>query len=278
VPGAFLHLLGRETITDVQRGDSAVLESSVMFCDIREFTGLCERRSPGEIFALINRFLAAMEPCVHDHGGTIGQYLGDGFLALFPLGESDPLGAAVAMQSALAGIQDDVLDPEERPLRIGVGVHAGEVILGTLGGEERLDANVVADAVNTASRVEGLCKRYGAPVLVSEVVLDHIDATPWKLLEIDTVVVKGRSQPLRIFELLDGEPDADLRALKAREAPAYGDALASYRAGELARAARGFGKLGSHPAARELFLTRCENASRGDLPADWDGVARWEAK
>jgi class 3 adenylate cyclase len=278
VPGAFLHLLGRETITDVQRGDSAVLESSVMFCDIREFTGLCERRSPAEIFALINQFLAAMEPCVHDHGGTIGQYLGDGFLALFPMEESDPMGAAVAMQLALAGIQGDFLEPEERPLRIGVGVHAGEVILGTLGGRERLDANVVADAVNTASRVEGLCKRYGAPVLVSEVVLDHADSIPWTLLEIDTVIVKGRTQPLRIFELLDAEPDAELRARKAREAPAYRDALAAYRAGEFARAARGFGELESHPAARELFLRRCESASRGDLPADWDGVARWEAK
>lgn len=278
VPGAFLSLLGRETITDVQRGDSAALACSVMFCDIRGFTTLSERRSPDEIFAFINRFLAAMEPCVHDRGGTIGQYLGDGFLALFPLGTSDPLGAAVAMQAALADLQGDLKRPGEPPLRIGVGVHAGTVILGTLGGEERLDANVVADAVNTAARVEGLSARYGAPVLVSEVVLDNVDAAPWALHEIDTVVVKGRSQPLRIFELLDGEPDAEIRALKVAEAPAYAAALAAFRVGEVDRAAQGFAALRSRPEARALFLARCQAAVQAELPADWDGVMRWEAK
>lgn len=278
VPGAFLSLLGRETITDVQRGDSAALESSVMFCDIRGFTTLSERRTPDEIFAFINRFLAAMEPCVHDRGGTIGQYLGDGFLALFPHGTADPLGAAVAMQAALAGLQDDLIRPGEPPLRIGVGIHAGTVILGTLGGEERLDANVVADAVNTAARIEGLSPRYGAPVLVSEVVLDSVDTAPWELQELDTVVVKGRSRPLRIFELLDGEPSAEIRGLKVAEAPAYAAALAAFRVGEVERAAQGFAALRSRPEARALFLERCQAAAQAELPADWGGVMRWEAK
>ncbi len=278
VPGAFLSLLGRETITDVQRGDSAALESSVMFCDIRGFTTLSERRSPDEIFAFINRFLAAMEPCVHDRGGTIGQYLGDGFLALFPLGASDPLGAAVAMQAALADLQGDLMRPGEPPLRIGVGVHAGTVILGTLGGEQRLDANVVADAVNTAARVEGLSTPYGAPVLVSEVVLDGADTAPWALQEIDTVVVKGRSQPLRIFELLDGEPDVAIRARKTAEAPAYAAALAAFRRGEIEQAAQAFAALKARPAACALFLARCKAVAQADLPATWDGVMRWEAK
>jgi class 3 adenylate cyclase len=291
VPTIFLRLLGRSKITEVERGDSVALESGVMFCDIRDFSGLAEVRSPEQNFLFINAFLAAMEPCIHDHGGFIAQYLGDGFLALFPRPDpagspeagdpesaSSPIGAAVAMQAAMITFNRDRVAEGEPPVRIGIGLHDGAVMLGTIGGAARMDANVISDVVNTASRVEGLCKLYGAPVVVSESTLGRAGAETWEVQELDAVIVKGRSRPLRVFEILEGEPDAEARAVKRSEASAYAEALAAFRAGNLDRAEAGFAALTERAAAAGIFLERCAWYRFQGLPEHWDGVLQLEVK
>ncbi len=281
VPNTFLRLLGRAKITEVERGDSAALEMGVLFCDIRDFSGLVETRSPEQSFRLVNDFLAAMEPCIHQHGGFVAQYLGDGFLALFPDSETEnsgPIAAGVAMQSAMQTFNRGQSAAGGPPLRIGIGVHAGAVMLGTIGGAERMDANVISDVVNTASRVEGLCKMYGAPLMVSETALELAGVRTWTVQEIDEVVVKGRSRPLRVFEILEGEPDAETRGIKSAEAAAYAKALAAFRAGDLDRAEAAFADLAGYAIAATRFRERCDWYRQHGLPGDWDGVLHLTVK
>ncbi|MCB0217750.1 MAG: hypothetical protein KDH92_14000 [Chloroflexi bacterium] len=278
VPTAFLKLLGRERITEVQRGDGVAIETTVMVCDIRDFSRLSEQRSPEATFRFINRFLASMEPCIDARGGFVAQYLGDGFLALFPGEAAAAIAAAIDMQAALEGFNARWIAEGERALRIGLGLHSGRVMLGTIGGAARMDANVVSDAVNTAARVEGLCKRYGAPVVISETTLSRATPGAWQACELDAVVVKGRSQALRVFEILEGEPDAELRTRKRSEAQAYAAALADFRAGDLDRAEAGFAALRGRDQAAAVFIDRCRWLRRQGLPEAWDGVTRLTVK
>lgn len=278
VPEAFLDLLGRGTVTEVQRGDCVALDMTVMFCDIRDFTTLSENRTPEANFRFINGFLSAMEPCIHEHLGFVGQYLGDGFLALFPTGASEPVAAAVAMQSALQEFNRDQVADGGIAVQIGIGLHSGRVMLGTIGGRRRLDANVVSDVVNTAARVEGLSKLYGAPLVASEATLLRVGPNDWETCELDAVIVKGRAQPLRIFEVLAGEPDGERRARKAAETDAYAAALAAFRVGDIERSAAGFANLRGFVVAGRLFVARCDWFRRQGLPEGWDGIVRLEVK
>jgi len=278
VPAAFLELLGRATVTEVERGDSVALDMTVMFCDIRDFTTLSEARTAEANFRFINAFLAAMEPCIQGHGGFVGQYLGDGFLALFPAGASEPVAAGVSMQAALQAFNREQIEDGEMAIRVGIGLHSGRVMLGTIGGRERLDANVVSDVVNTASRVEGLSKLYGAPLVASEAALRLAGREAWETCELDAVIVKGRARPLSVFEVLAGEPDAERRARKRAEAGAYAAALAAFRSGELGRAAEGFADLRGYAVAGRLFVDRCAWYRERGLPDGWDGVVRLEVK
>lgn len=281
VPSTFLRLLGRAKITEVERGDAVALDMGVLFCDIRDFSGLVETSSPEKSFRTVNAFLAAMEPCIHRHGGFVAQYLGDGFVALFPTSgpeRSEPVGAGVAMQSAMVAFNRRQVEAGEPPLRIGIGVHAGSVMLGTIGGAERMDANVISDVVNTASRVEGLCKHYGVPLMVSEAALQLDGGRAWEVQEIDEVVVKGRSSSLRVFEILDGEPDTGARDLRRSEAPAYAEALSAFRSGDLDRAEAAFADLVGYAVAGALFQERCTRLRKLGVPGDWNGVLRLDEK
>jgi len=279
VPLQFLKLLGRKNITEVSRGDNTSLDMTIMFCDIRGFTTLSEGRTPQRNFRFINQFLEVMEPSIHDHGGFVGQYLGDGFLALFPTGSSDPVRAAVEMQRSLEAFNRGQVEAGEKAIRIGIGLHSGNVMLGTIGGASRLDTGVVSDVVNTASRVEGLSKMYGAPVVISEATAATLEAgSEWTLQELDSVVVKGRKAPLRAFEVWDGEPSPEMRELKTGQSADYSAGLAAFRAGQMEEARRVFAALGDKRAATSLWVQRCDWFLEHGLPSDWDGVVRLTVK
>ncbi|MCC7021151.1 MAG: hypothetical protein IT332_15420 [Ardenticatenales bacterium] len=273
VPMPFLNLLGRASITDVRRGDSVSLDSTVMFCDIRDFTARAESRPAEDTFRFINDFLAVMVPCIHDHGGFVSHFLGDGFLALFPAGAAEPVAAAVAMQRSLSGFNAVLVADGEPAVHMGIGLHSGPVMLGTIGGGDRLDASVVSDVVNTASRIEGLTKVYDAPIVLSAATRALVPNDAFDCAELDAVVVKGRRQPLAVYEVLDGEPDTAVRDAKRAQRAAYAAALAAFRRGALDEARRGFGALAPRPAAA-LFVERCAWFERNGLPASWNGA--WE--
>lgn len=162
---------------------------------MRGFSTRSEKHSPEDNFDWLNRYLALIEPAIVEHGGFVNQYYGDGIMALFRTADGAIEGAFAMLErvEAKGGALGDDL-----PLRIGIGLHTGPLMLGTIGGHERLDTGVVGDAVNTAARLESLTKTYDVPLLLShatkEAAGDH-----FRFEELDTIAPKGKAQEITLF-------------------------------------------------------------------------------
>lgn len=206
VPREFLSFLGKESIVDVALGDQVQQEMTIMFSDIRNFTALSEKMSPSQNFQFINEYLSEMEPVVKAYHGFIDKYIGDSIMALFPDSADDAVCGGIAMLLKLADFNQRRKKICEPPVDIGIGLHTGSLMLGTIGGQNRMDGTVISDAVNLASRVEGLTKIYGASLLITENTFNRLkDPNEYAIRIIDKVKVKGKSQPVIVFEVLDGE-------------------------------------------------------------------------
>lgn len=198
VPDDFLRELGHVDIAEVQLGDQVEREMAVLFSDIRSFTSLSEGMTPGETMTFINEYLANAGPIVREHGGFIDKYIGDAIMALF----KDPdaaLRAAVGLQDALHRFNETRRARGQRPVAIGVGVHAGKLMLGTVGEVQRIDTTVIADAVNVASRVEGLTKTYGVGIVVTDDLVHSLREKRDDLRELGETHVKGLERTILVY-------------------------------------------------------------------------------
>jgi class 3 adenylate cyclase len=280
VPTLFLRALDKASVREVKRGDSARAVMSVMFCDVRGFTTLAEKMGPEETFRFINGYLERMEPEIHKTGGFINQYLGDGIMALFPKGADAAVDAAIGMCRALEELNAERAGRGEAPLRIGIGIHTGELSIGTIGGTGQLDSGVVGDVVNTAARLEGITKMVGAIVLVSGATVAALARPEDRALRpLDAVRAKGKTEPLVLVEVLDADPPA-LREQKKQSQPALEAAFALYRAGRFAEAAAAFEDLRQRcpgDGAAEALAARCHAFAASPPPA-WDGVLALTSK
>ncbi|MCB9756537.1 MAG: response regulator [Myxococcales bacterium] len=200
VPLQFLQLLSRARATEVALGDQVQLSMTVLFSDIRSFTQLSESMSPADSFAFINDYLRCISPVIREHNGFIDKYIGDGIMALFPGEAADALDAAIAMRAALDRFNAEAVSRPQ--IEAGIGIHTGELMLGIVGEEERLQGTVISDAVNLAARLETLTKRYKTPVVISGQTLtavEHAERYDCRLL--DEVRVKGKREEVAVFEL-----------------------------------------------------------------------------
>ncbi|HLO50412.1 MAG TPA: response regulator, partial [Kamptonema sp.] len=212
VPHEFLRFLGQESIVDVKLGDQIQQEMTVMFSDIRSFTTLSEGMSPQENFRFLNDYLSRVSPVIRNHNGFIDKYIGDAIMALFPESANDAVAAAIAMQKQVNIYNEERKQTGYLPISIGVGLHTGSLMLGTIGSQERMESTVIADAVNLASRLEGLTKLYGAGVLISHKTLCCLDYTEnQKFRFLDRVMVKGKKAAVAIFEVFDGDAEEQNR-------------------------------------------------------------------
>ncbi len=137
-------------------GDHVQREMTVFFSDIRDFTTLSETMTPQENFDFLNSYLRRATPIIRTNHGFIDKYIGDAIMALFPREPADALQSAVELQRDLVDYNQGRKKAGYKPVRVGIGLHCGELILGTIGEEERMQTTVIADAVNVASRIEGL--------------------------------------------------------------------------------------------------------------------------
>jgi len=208
VPEQFLRQLGKSTIEEVKLGDNTAMNMTVMFADIRDFTALAENMTPEEAFSFINAYMARLGPPVRENGGFIDKYIGDSIMALFPTSSDCAVRCAIEMHGCLAGFNARLKDTGHLAIKIGIGLHEGRLMLGTVGEHERMDGTVISDTVNTASRVEGVSKQFGIGLAVSERILFGLeDPNAYHLRFIGKVAVKGRREEVSIFEVYDGDPE-----------------------------------------------------------------------
>lgn len=274
VPYEFLHLLGKSSVADIAVGDCMQQEMTVLFADIRSFTTISEKLSPRGVFGFINQYMARMEPCIQGHNGVVSQYYGDGIMAIFAGTADQAVDGAVAMLSALKVFNAERAAAGEPPIKIGIGLNTGPLILGTIGGPERLECNVISDVVNFSSRIEGMNKMYGTSLLISDRTYSKLmDTTRHRFRVVDHVRVKGMERPCTVYEVMDGE---DQRAL-----PEYEMALKRYDEREFVGAAALFKMCRDKLPGELLFEVwheRCERFVKNPPPRDWDGVVRLEEK
>ncbi len=253
-------------------------EVSVLFSDIRGFTTLCEGRAPTAILTMLNTYLSEMSAQIDQRAGVVDKYIGDAVMALFgaPIGAADDpqraLETALAMVAALPALNQRFGADGWPPLRIGIGIHSGIAVAGNVGSLTRLNYTVLGDAVNLAARIENLCKLYGVPIVVSETTMARCSGIAFR--ELDRVRVKGKREPVTVFEAIGREADLDdaQRAILARHA----QALQAYRAGQFSTALAMFNDL-PDDGVTTLFRTRCAHYL-AQPPATWDGVATLDEK
>ncbi|OQW90563.1 MAG: hypothetical protein BWK78_06705 [Thiotrichaceae bacterium IS1] len=194
VPVQFLNLLNLKEYDNIQLGDCVEKNMTIMFSDLRSFTTFSENMSPKDNFNFINSYLRQMEPIIDRHHGFIDKYIGDAIMALFPNSADDAVQTGITMLKQLEAYNQDRTDAGEQAIKIGIGIHSGPLMLGTVGGPNRMEGTVISDAVNLAARVEDLTKLYRVPLLITEqTYLRLTDPSQYHIRVIDTVKVKGKS-------------------------------------------------------------------------------------
>jgi len=296
VRGAFSQYLSPALVEQLAREPGRLVlggerkEMTILFCDARGFTMISElfKDDPQGLTRLMNRFLTPLTLAVLNNNGTIDKYMGDAVMAFWNAPLDDPRHAAHACAAALAmlaGLRDlnetrareaAEADLPFLPLRIGIGINTGACVVGNLGSDLRFDYSVLGDPVNLASRLEGQSSAYGVPVLVGALTADGA-AGEFALLAIDTVRVKGKAAPERIYALLgDATVAADpaFRAVSAR----MGDMLKAYLARDWDGAERALAAARAESGAFDLdelfqiYEARIAAFRRDPPGPDWDGV------
>jgi len=176
----------------------------VMFLDIRNFTGFAEKRSPEEVVEYLESLFEFMIEIVNRHHGIINKFLGDGFMAVFgaPLSDGkDCANALKAAQEILARVQQEVEAGTILPTTVGIGLHAGEAVTGSIGSALRREYTVIGDVVNLAARIEKLNKRFDSQLLISEIVWQAVSTDGGKAVPMGQVEVRGREQAIQIYQV-----------------------------------------------------------------------------
>lgn len=255
VPSQFLEFLDKDSIVDVKLGDNVQQEMSILFSDIRDFTTMSENMTPEDNFQFINAYLSRMEPAISENQGFIDKYIGDAIMALFsglaPGGSliaqkgghssaDNAVRAGIAMLERLAEYNKTRGRPKRPKLKIGIGINTGSLMLGTVGGLERMDGTVISDAVNLSARIESLTKNYGVSLLISHHTLLQLEnSDDYAIRFIDRVQVKGKSELVTVYEAFDADP-LEMREGKLTTKTIFEQALVYYNMGELREAAQMF--------------------------------------
>nr|WP_100642817.1 adenylate/guanylate cyclase domain-containing protein [Alteromonas facilis] len=281
VPRQFVDHFAKHGSSSLELGRADEDDVAILFCDIRGFTGLSEKMKPQELMKFLNSYFLRMNDPIHQNGGFIDKFIGDAIMALFdhPNGRpedkaNDALRAAIDLNKALAVYNHHRAKSGYEPIKIGIGIHFGAVIIGTVGSDDRMDTTVIGDSVNIANRLEALAPLYHADIVVSEQLLTTAANKSVTYRTLDWVKVRGRQAPIKIFEVLGHLSKeqqeqrlvvADLieSSLKARIEQRFEDAL------DLLHEA-----LATSPDDPLVFhhIDVCHRYKKLSLPDDWDGA------
>jgi len=270
VPIEFLHYLKKRSITDIKLGDYQKFNMTVLFVDIRDFTKLSEQLTPQENFDFLNNYLKVISPSISKNGGFIDKYIGDAIMALFPNQPEDAINAAIDIKSALVEYNIGRVKAGYDIIKIGAGIHKGDLILGTIGNERRMETTVIADAVNVSSRLEHATKFYGESILISNDVYNSIsNLNEYVIREVDIVKLRGKSNKTTIYSILNNDDRFNSLYLKD-----YHDALEIFKGNDFEKALFQFKKLkkkNSFDKLVNIYHDRCRYADISGAPEDWGG-------
>jgi adenylate cyclase len=275
VPRQFLKFLNRESIVDAKLGDAVQAEMTIMFADIRSFTSLSESMSPQENFEFLNSYLSRVGPVIRQYNGFIDKYIGDGIMALFPNSPEDAVQAAIEMQQQVKIYNKHRQNSGYKPISIGIGLHTGTLMLGTIGEAERMESTVISDAVNLASRVEGLTKMYGVGVVASVQTLSRLDdPQKYKCRFLDRVKVKGKQKPVAVFEIYDGDSDIMIE-LKAQTQTYFEQGIFFHYQQQFAQARQMFLRVlqvNKQDQAAFFYAERCDMLMKNGIILTLEGI------
>ena len=259
--------------------------ATVLFSDIRSFTRLTEQLGPQGTVGFLNEYFTLMVECLSNEGGMLDKFIGDAVMAVFGLpsptksDEDHAIRSAIAMQEVLSHFNVERQLRGESPISIGIGLHTDIVVSGNIGSPKRMNYTVIGDGVNLASRLESACKFYGASVLVSDATLRRSSNT-YCSRPADYVIVKGKSEPVLVHELLDfvsplSFPERDLvveryqHGLEAYRSRAWSTAIDHFEAALMMHA---------QDRLSSIYLERSSFFLENEPPDDWDGVWRMTSK
>jgi adenylate cyclase len=251
-------------------------EMSVLFSDVRGFTTISEGLEATELTRMMNEFLTPFTYAIQAHRGTIDKYMGDAVMAFWgaPLPDAEharhALLAAFDMVDAVAALDKPFQARGWPAIRVGVGIASGDMNVGNMGSEFRIAYTVMGDTVNLGSRLEGLTKQYGVDIIVSARTAELVPEFTFR--ELDLVRVKGKNEPVAIFEPVALSENVSSDA--AEELALYAEALATYRRQDWNAAESGFRTLTDRTERPlySVYLGRIAQFREEPPPADWDGV------
>ena len=260
-------------------------EATVLFSDIRSFTTLTEQLGAQGTVALLNEYFTLMVDCIQREGGMLDKFIGDAIMAVFgtpfPHGDDEDraVRAAVSMLRDLDGFNRERAERGLMPIQMGIGINTDIIVSGNIGSPRRMDYTVIGDGVNLASRLEGACKEYGARLLISDRTLSKLKGA-YRSREVDLVVVKGKTEPVAVHEILDHLEEGAIPHLM--ELLGYfRRGLQRYRERDFTGARKDFEEaLGAHPGdvLTRTYIARCDALISEPPGAEWDGVWRLKSK
>ena len=265
VPKQLLEFLGKKSILDIKLADAVQKEMAIFFSDIRNFTSMSEKMSPKDNFEFLNSYLKRIGPVIRKHGGFIDKYIGDAIMALFHQNTEGALQAAIELHAVVTNFNAQRVSKNLEPIKVGIGIHVGECMLGTIGEQERMDGTVISDAVNLASRLESLTKVYNSKILISESVVEKLKNTQeYKLRILGNVAVRGKEKKILIYEVLDPLSKEEYDAYLQTE-ESYKKAIQSLLEENYDRASYYFQVVlnkNPHDLAARVLLEESQNSSR----------------
>jgi adenylate cyclase len=261
------------------------LVCTVLFSDIRGFTTLTEQLGAQGTVSLLNEYFTLMVDCIQREEGMLDKFIGDAIMAAFGIPESHEDDADRAMRAAISMIRTlsdwnrQRKDEGKLPVHIGIGMNTDNVVSGNIGSKKRMDFTIIGDGVNLAARLESACKQYGAHILASESTCKNQRGT-YRIRELDLVVVKGKTKPVAICEVLDYHTEETFPHI-SEVLGLFKDGLSSYRARHWDQAIKLFrDALALNPADKpsQLYIERAEYLKANPPPDDWAGVWVMESK
>ncbi len=255
------------------------VQATILFSDIRSFTTLTEELGPHATVTMLNEYFEIMVECIQKEGGMLDKFIGDAIMAAFgiPMEHDDDedraVRTAIDMIRRLSAWNITRVGEGKKPVKIGIGLNSDVVVSGNIGSKKRMDFTIIGDGVNLAARLESACKQYAASILISEFTLKKLRGT-YRIREVDFVVVKGKTKPVAIYEVLDFHDEQTFPNLMDA-LNQFRDGIAKYRAGKWDAAIAAFNQvllINPNDTLSEIYIGRCETLKATPPEGVWDGV------